>query len=170
MVQIDEIRKLVRKHEYEVALKIDKKGEIIAYFPHRKEKPFCETFSNVYKIEKEGVSCQLDDLKDFIEAPRYALRTLVFADVLRVCDIIGYDSKLLGLYVNKIEKSYQDFYDHMLSFRLTSKQTQKENDLEELMNEGRIFGFSKKIQDKAEEREVADGFKVIHSILIGEKL
>ena len=170
MVQIDDVRELIRRHEYEVSLKIMKKDEIIASFPYRKEKPFCEAFNNMYKIEKKGVACKLDDLEDFIESPLYALRPLVFADVLRVCDIIGYDSKLLGLYIKDVEKTYQDFYKNMMSFKLSPNQTQQENDLEKLMNDGRVFGFSQKLREKAKEQKITRGFEIICNILTGEKL
>ena len=168
MVQIDDIRTLIRKHKYEVALKIAENGNIAAFFPHRHEKPFCEPFKNAYVIKTNGVSCHTDEiLKDFIEAPQYALRSIVFADVLRMCDIIGYDSKLLGLYVKDEEKTRPDFYKHMLSFKLSSDQMQQESDLEELVNEARIFNFSKKLQAKAKNQEVAHGFQIIRNILTG---
>ena len=169
MVQINDVQALIRKHEYEVSLKIMEDGEITASFPDRQEKPFCEPFNNVYKIEKKGVLCQIDDLKEFIEAPRYALRSLVFADVLRVCDIIGYDSKLLALYINDIEKSYQDFYKHMLSFKLNSGQMQQDNDLEKLMKKGRLLGFSQKLKEIAREQKIERGFEIIKNILTGSE-
>ena len=168
MVQIDDIRTLIRKHKYEVALKITEDGKIVALFPNRHEKPLCEPFKNAYVIKTNGVSCHTDEiLKDFIEAPEYALRSIVFADVLRMCDIIGYDSKLLGLYVKDKEKTRQDFYKHMLSFKLSSDQIQQENDLEELVKEARLFNFSKKLKDKAKKQEVSHGFQIIHNILKG---
>ena len=84
-----------------------------------------------------------------------------------MCDIIGYDSKLLGLYVKDKEKTRQDFYKHMLSFKLSSDQIQQENDLEELVKEARLFNFSKKLKDKAKKQEVSHGFQIIHNILKG---
>jgi len=167
MVQIDDIRKLIRKHKYEVSLKIIGNNKIIASFPSRKEKPFCEPFNNIYKIEKGGISCQNDELEEFIEAPKYALRPIVFADVLRVCDIIGYNSKLLGLYINDKEKTHEDFYKHMLSFKLSSHQIQQETDLEELVDEARIFSFSQELKEKAKEQQVSRGFQIVHNILTG---
>ena len=168
MVQIDDIRKLIRKHKYEVALKIQEKGKITALFPVRHEKPFCEPFNSTYTTKVDGVACDTDgELKDFIEAPQYALRPIIFADVLRMCDIIGYDDKLLGLYIKDKEKTRQDFYKHMLSFKLSSDQSQQENNLEELVNEARVFGFSQELKGKAKEQQVSRGFQIIHDILVG---
>ncbi|SVB46536.1 uncharacterized protein METZ01_LOCUS199390 [marine metagenome] len=168
MVQIDDIRKLIRKHKYEVALKIIEDGKITALFPNRHEKPFCEPFNNIYTIKTNGVAFQTDEtLKDFIEAPQYALRSIVFADILRMCDIIGYNSKLLGLYINDKEKTHEDFYKHMLSFKLSSHQIQQETDLEELVDEARIFSFSQELKEKAKEQQVSRGFQIVHNILTG---
>ena len=169
MVQIDDIQKLIRKHKYEVFLKITEDAEIIASFPRRQEKPYCEPFTNIYEIKKDGISCKIDDLKDFIEAPQYALRPIVFADVLRVCDIIGYDSKLLAFYIHDKEKTQQAFYKKMLSFKLNSEQIQQENDLEELINSGRVFSFSKELTEKAKKQGISCGFQIIHNILTGSK-
>lgn len=169
MVQIDNIRKLIRKHKYEVSLKIIEDGEIIASFPSRHEKPFCETFNNIYKIKTDGVACQTDgELKEFIEAPPYALRLIVFADVLRICDIIKYNSKLLGLYIKDKEKTHEDFYKHMLSFKLSSSQIKRENNLEELMNKVRSASFSNELEEKAKIQGVSRGFQIVHNILMKE--
>ena len=56
----------------------------------------------------------------------------------------------------------------MLSFKLNSNQTQQEKDLEELVNEGRVFSFSQELKEKAEKQQVAGGFQIIQSILGGE--
>jgi hypothetical protein len=172
MVQIVDIQKLIRKHKYEVSLQIMKRGEeITASFPCRQEKPFCEAFSNTYKIEKGGVFCQTDtSLEDFIETPKYALRSVVFADVFRICNIIGYSSKLLGLYIKEKEQSHDDFYRYMLPFKLSPDQTQQENALEELVNEALVFNFSQDLKQKARDKHVFDGFQTINNILSGETL
>ena len=72
MVQIDDIRKLIRKHKYEVALKIIEDGEITALFPNRHEKPFCEPFNNIYTINTIPIADQrLGVVCDRIRPPSF---------------------------------------------------------------------------------------------------
>ena len=55
----------------------------------------------------------------------------------------------------------------MLSFKLSSHQIQQETDLEELVDEARIFSFSQELKEKAKEQQVSRGFQIVHNILTG---
>jgi hypothetical protein len=160
-----EIIKLLKKHGYCVTLKISN-DKIYAAFPKRAIKPCCEPFINIYKPITEGVSCiTAEEINDFIKSPKYAQRTVIFADIARICKLIGYSSRLISFFVNSKEVDYTEFRCNMLPFTLTALQTKKEATLEEMVGTAIAHSFSQEIYASAKKSGVQDGLKVIESIL-----
>lgn len=170
MVHTDEIRDLIKKHDYEVKMNITSDGDIVVSFPSRIESPKCEGFSNTYQIEEDGVMFKLEESDEFIPSPNYTLRLIVLCDVGRLCSLIGYDASLINLSIDDKEVAKDDFKEAMLDMipsGLSKDELELERILKELIEEGSHNGFTEELEEMAEEYEVHYGFTILRNILIG---
>ena len=126
--KIDQIKRLLRKHNYEVYVEINSASlcKIRSFFPERKEPPVLDFLSIVYSLEKEdSVSFTLNgENNDDIPCKKYIFDEVIFADIGRLCDFYGYSIELVGFYIDgeiADEKTFREFL--LSSLKLNKKQT-----------------------------------------------
>lgn len=168
MSNIENIKDLMRKHGYQVVLKV-KSGIVTAKFPKRAIKPECQPFSNVYSVVKDGVKVVTDDdLTEVIKVPKYAQRVIILTDIARICRIIRYNTNLISFNVDDKEVTYKEFKDSLLKPKLTKAQLAKEQTLEEFVRVGMANGFPDELGVAAKTNKIAEGYKVVRGILIAK--
>ena len=164
----DDIKKLIRKHDYEIKIDALESGMVRAYFPERQEQPFCSAFTNTYEYKEGGIKCLFEEShEEFIKAPLYAFRAIIYADVLRMCGIMGYKHDLVGFYAKEKEISREEFNESIMPKSLNKRQKKQDAALECLLQEGMVSGFDDGLQHDAEITEVSKGYQIVRNILAG---
>ena len=168
MTSINDVKKLIRKHGYEVRLTFDDSGNTIVTFPERNETPECEAFSNTYTFHDDGVEITSNGLPaTYIKTPKYSQRMVVFASIANICATINYNLDLVVYEIDGKEVTEEKFSELMAPFTLNKKEIEKENELRMLSQQISIEEESV-LLDMAKDLEIIRGFKVVRNVYIGD--
>lgn len=136
--KIDKIKNLLRKHNYEVYVELNSSStcEIRSFFPERKEPPVLNLLSIVYFIDQEDfISFTINgEENDLIPCKRYVFEAVIFTDINRLCDYYGYNTKLMGFYLDGESVEESKFKENLAGIlKLNKSESNKKKIMEELL-------------------------------------
>ena len=165
------IRDVLSKNNYEVVAEFSSKSPstIQVLIPARKIVPGYDSFIVDYspstKPDQTGLSYRTHgkESADFIECPRYALKTLVSVDIKKVCQQIGYDFSLISFIVDGQRTTEDEFFNESLDFKLDDLETKKEECLHYILSSFELTGDSPDISKYALEDYLDEVYEVVRS-------
>ena len=168
----EKISEFLEKHNYRVAVDSSSKcpKKILASFPERKIKPYCEPFVVEYEIskcvkDKAHIKCVVASLEaELILCPKYSAREIIFYDIYKMCELINYDKQFIKFNIDDKEVDANFFKQYTLILRLSKKDKIKEMAFTEISAESRTGGFSQELEEIAIEKGVEDSYAIIKEI------
>jgi hypothetical protein len=172
MKNFKEIINLLKKHEYIVKLVYDTDNEKI--FLQIPAKHDLEKYDIIYKINHNKILWQNDPNEEPIEldCPTYACRIFIFTDVRRICEYIGFDTRLIEFYVNQDKINEEGFFQAIWpsSLKLTKEIKEQEKKLMEIITKAVncIMPYAEKFTFNAHQAGVGVGYSVIRTFMRGD--
>jgi hypothetical protein len=165
------IRNILSKNNYEVVVELssDSPETIQVLIPARKIIPGHDSFIVHYnpstKPGNTGLTYRTHgkEFPDFIECPRYCLKTLVSVDIKKVCQQIEYDFSLISFVVDGQRVSEERLFDIALDFQLDSLESKKEECLNYILSSFEINDISPNIAKYANEDYLDEVYEVVRS-------
>src|SRR5574343_331708 len=107
-MSLEEVKKLLIKHNYIVSGIIHKDYTAIFHFPAKKENPSNNEFFVKYQVDWNGkkllISCGESYSKTFdITDREFALKSAIIINISSICKHIGFDPTLINYYNNEYE-------------------------------------------------------------------
>ncbi len=171
---IDQVKSLLNKHSYIIKLVYDKRKEhTILRLPKRVQAPEVDAHDIVYEIGDNVVICTIDGQKIEIECPKYACRTLIFADIKQNCEHFGFHSSLIEFHYGDDIIQETEFFNKIWPSTLeyTEDIRKQEYPLFELVSRAinAKIPFHASFDFEAAKLGVSVGYILVRSFVIGEK-
>lgn len=95
----DEVKQLLHKHNYGIPIVLHS-DKIVMHIPNRVIEPFMEAYEVTYTVGDGYMTYQAegDDFPYRAICPTYAVRLLVFADIKRHAETLGFDTNLIEFF------------------------------------------------------------------------
>jgi len=148
----EDVKALIKKHSYEVVVFAEKSHPNIikTVFPERKERPFCEETSETYwflgdseEDNTPGLFISTNEEEySFLECPQYAFEEIIFSNIEKACEIIGYDRNLIFFYLDESQVTLKQFKKESFDIKLNRTEFLRKRQLSKLINDARLKGFS----------------------------
>ena len=176
MMQIHKkLKEALRKHNYEVVLSAnsDDINAIKAAFPERKQKPsfsgFGATYQYIPELDCNSLFFRIETGEySTIQCPRYSLKEVLFMDIEKVCDAIGYNQDLISFNLNGTDVDQKTFKRNILADDMTDDEKQKEVVLENLCVVAKKEGFSDKHFKEAKTLGLLEAYDVLQDMYLSE--
>lgn len=162
---IDDIKNLLRKHDFITTVRATEEGCVIKY-PHTKlnrknnEGRLIETYK-IERGEKPGfrVTTTFLDDEHFIDVPEYAMRLFLVSEIGLCCNHLGISPKLVD-YIN-IDGDFVSTVHEILRHPGTHEELQKEGFLNKLYAEALVDLFPPEYENVAATHNVLEGYQVL---------
>ena len=169
------VKEALKKHNYEVALSANSRdiNSIKASFPERKQIPAFDGFGATYQYMPE-LDCNSLFFRigkgDYstIQCPRYSLKEVLFMDIGKVCEAIGYNESLISFRLNDTDIDQITFKRNILTNDLTDEEKEKEIILENLCSLAKKEGFSENNFNQSKTLGVEDAYNVLQDMYLSE--
>ena len=172
---MNQVQALLKKHGYMLTLTYNKNTKKIKLnIPSRIQPPITDAYSIEYSFVDNMVYCIIDNKTTEIECPTYACRTLIFVDIKKICEYLGFDTTLLEFYdeVDNIKVSESEFFYLMwpADMGYTEKIRQSEEQLITVVAKAlnAIIPFHESFTFEAQQMGVGLGYGLIRAFNFGE--
>tara|TARA_Y100001938_G_C8093200_1_gene436391 strand:+ start:501 stop:1034 length:534 start_codon:yes stop_codon:yes gene_type:complete len=169
------LKEALKKHNYEVILSANSSeiNCIKASFPERKQKPsfsgFGATYQYIPELDSDCLFFRIGNGEySTIQCPRYSLKEVLFMDIEKVCDAIGYSQDLISFSLNDKDVDQKTFKRNILEDDLTDEEKEKQEVLEGLCELAKKEGFSEKYLEQSKFLGLQDAYDVLQDMYLSE--
>lgn len=168
----DEVRELLKKHNYSLSAHVDDSGKVTLKVPDRVLEPTITAYDVLYQVGKDSVSYFSDEEEGVInlECPQYACRILLLMDLKRHCDVLNYAPELLDLFHGEDKVDEETFFTKLWpkDLEYTDDIRRDEYNLKDLIHRAQnaIIPFHHDFYFEAEQLGVLPGYLTIRSLLV----
>jgi hypothetical protein len=170
----EKVKALLERHGYLLRLTyIAGDEEVRLFIPGRIQEPSVESHNIIYKIRNNILDCSVAGETSLdIQCPNYAIRTLMFVDVRRVCDYLHFDPSLLEFYNGDDKITEVEFTDMIWpkDVEFTDEMRKQEYSLREIVSRAAnaIVPFHESFNFEAQQMGVGLGYKLIRAFALGD--
>lgn len=168
----EEVRELLKKHNYVLTAYVDDNGKVILKVPNRVLEPTITAYDVLYQVQENSVSYFSDEEEGIIslECPQYACRILLLLDIKRHCDVLNYSPELLDLFYGHDKIDEETFFAKIWpkDLEYTEDIRRDEYNLKDLIYRAQnaIIPFHHDFYFEAEQLGVLPGYLTIRSLFV----